>query len=178
MTDTIGDLGKITQIAYVVTDLEREIAHWTGNMGVGPFFVTPHLDLVNKRYRGKPTDVDMSAAITYWGDIQVELILQHNDAPSTFSDWVKAGGIGIHHIGIAVDSLEVALIALETKGGVVVQEHEAPGIAAAAYVEMPGQGPIVEAVEMAPALRVAFEKIREIAASWDGSNPVRSALPD
>ncbi|MFD1961471.1 hypothetical protein ACFSHP_24900 [Novosphingobium panipatense] len=33
--------GRIFQIAYVVPDLDQAVAHWTGTMGVGPFYDFP-----------------------------------------------------------------------------------------------------------------------------------------
>jgi methylmalonyl-CoA/ethylmalonyl-CoA epimerase len=174
---TIGNIGKATQIAYVVRDMNASIRFWTEVMGVGPFFLTEHLPLVNRRYRGRPTDFDMSAAITYWGDLQVELIMQHNDAPSTFKDWYDNPGTGIHHMGVTVDSLEDAVAALERAGGKVVHEHELPGAAAAAYIELPQIGPVMEVVMMDSSLHAAFAKIREVAGRWDGSDPVRRSLP-
>ena len=32
--------GPVMQTAYVVRDLDAAMAHWTGVLGVGPFFVT------------------------------------------------------------------------------------------------------------------------------------------
>ena len=31
--------GPVMQLGFVVPDLDRAMAHWTGNVGVGPFYV-------------------------------------------------------------------------------------------------------------------------------------------
>lgn len=175
-TNTIAGIAPVSQMAWAVRDMDSAMAFWT-RLGVGPFFVTEHLALQNRFYRGEPTDFDMSAAITYWGDTQIEIITQHDRAPSVFRDWLDRDASGMHHIGITVPSLSDAVAALEQAGGTQVHTHSVPGIAAAAYFEVPGEQTYVEVIEMSPDLHVAFARIKAIANAWDGSNPVRHGLP-
>ena len=85
-------LPHIMQFSYVVRDLDAAIEHWAGNLQVGPFFVAPHVPYTRCLYRGTPTDLDMSVAIAYTGDTQIELVQQHNDAPSIFRDFLSRRG--------------------------------------------------------------------------------------
>ena len=64
--------GQIRQIGYVVTDLDRAIAKWV-DLGVGPWFVMRHLSQ-RVDYRGQPTEITISLALSNSGDLQVELI--------------------------------------------------------------------------------------------------------
>jgi len=85
------------QNAFVVTDLDAALDHWTRVMGVGPFFVFERVEFAEIWYRGQSAlDIDLSVAIGYWGDLQIELIRQRNDVPSIYTDFPgrQAGGRG------------------------------------------------------------------------------------
>jgi len=73
------------QIAFVTDDLQASLDYWCGIMGAGPFFETRRV--VDGTYMGKPSQPDINVMIGYWGDLQVELIKQHNDAPSIYHGW-------------------------------------------------------------------------------------------
>lgn len=169
-------LGAIMQIAFVPHDFEAALDFWTKTMGVGPFYMLDHIPLVGVRYRGVPTDIDQSVALGYWGDMQIELIVQHNDAPSTYSEWLLAGREGVHHVGVAVPDMASAQALLESNGGTVVHEAELPGGAQASYIEMPGPAPIVELIHLDPKFDKLFDFIKSAAIGWDGKDPVR-AIP-
>ena len=76
----------IIQNAYYVTDIDSAIQRFHRLWGLGPFFVRRHISLDNVTYRGSPAELDISAAYTQSGDVMIELVTQHNDAPSTFRD--------------------------------------------------------------------------------------------
>ncbi len=99
----IAGLGQVMQLAFVPADIEAATAFWTGTMGVGPFFVLQHVKLDNLHYRGAPADIDFSIRIAYWGDMQIELVEQHNDAASIFRE--PAAQHGLHHVCMVVDDM-------------------------------------------------------------------------
>jgi len=119
---TIAGLGPIMQLAYVPRDLDAAIAFWTRTMGAGPFFRLAHIAYKAATYRGQPSDVDFSVLIGYWGDMQIELIEQHNDAPSIYSAWTDAGQEGLHHVCLVVDDIGNARAVCATAGATVAQE--------------------------------------------------------
>jgi methylmalonyl-CoA/ethylmalonyl-CoA epimerase len=104
----IARLGPVMQMAYVPRDLDAALGYWTRTMGVGPFFRLEHIALDQAKYRGEAAEVDFSVCIAYWGDIQIELIEQHNDAPSIYKRWRDEGREGLHHVCIVVDDLQHA----------------------------------------------------------------------
>src|ERR1700693_6199140 len=75
-------LKGIVQFAYVVADLERAMADYTARLNIGPWFVIGPFSPPEARYRGQPTKLNVTLAIGYSGHMQIELIQQHNDAPS------------------------------------------------------------------------------------------------
>ncbi len=168
----IASLGTVMQLAYVPADIDAALAYWTGTIGAGPFFWMGHVAMDNVRYRGEPSPIDFSMAIGYWGDIQIELIVQHNDAPSIYRDWRVAGHEGVHHICICVDDLAAARTTAEAAGGTVVQSLSVPGGGGAIYVDTGGgPGTLVEILTL-PSY-AGFDMMREAAHGWDGSDPVR-----
>ena len=81
------NFGPIMQNAFVVPDLAAAIDHWVRVMNVGPFFMFEHIPFAELWYRGAPARVDLSCAIAYHGDLQIELIRQQDDAPSIYTDF-------------------------------------------------------------------------------------------
>ena len=92
--------GEIRQNGYVVRDIDAALAHWTGTLGVGPFFYFERVPIADFRYRGEPSPVEVSIALANSGALQIELIQQRNDAPSMYRDFLRAGReeIGRAHV--------------------------------------------------------------------------------
>jgi len=75
--------GAMRQIAFVVRDLDRALNYWTNTLGVGPFFVLRNLSPEKYRYRSRPSPPPLaSIALGNSGDLQVEIIQQHDERPS------------------------------------------------------------------------------------------------
>jgi hypothetical protein len=174
----IAQLGRIVQIAYIPTDFDAALQFWVRSMGVGPFFLLEHLPLTNTRYRGRPSDIDMSAAVGYWGDIQIELIQQHNTAPSSYNDWLSKGSTGIQHYGVVVDDFANAHRVLTDLGGVAVQETEVPDMVKVSYYELPGQRELLEILGSTSTYQALIRFMHQAAQTWDGHNPVRALPPE
>lgn len=157
------------QISYVVRDLDAAIAHWTSAMGVGPFFVLDHVAFDENFYRGTPSPVDMGVAIAYSGDIQIELVSPHNDAPSIFRDFLEARGEGQQHVCVTTDDLARDLKALAADGIQPVQQGRASNGTLFAYVDSDlYAGTMLELVELSPRLEKGFAAMRRAAQDWDG----------
>jgi methylmalonyl-CoA/ethylmalonyl-CoA epimerase len=174
----LARFGKISQIAFLPQDWDATFDYWTRVMGAGPFYDLAHIPLVNTRYRGTPQPCDISAALGYWGDLQIELLRQHDNAPSIYREWIDGGRSGVHHIGIVVDDFDAAFAALLAEGGVAVQETEIPDVSRAAYFEMPGEPtPLIEILGLRPEFVRLWEKMRRTAAEWDGVTDALRPLP-
>ena len=89
--------GPVRQIGYVVRDIDAAIAPWVA-MGIGPWFVIRELPL-RTLYRGRPCEVVQSIALANSGDLQIELIAQHGDTPSIFTEFLDAHGEALRELG-------------------------------------------------------------------------------
>lgn len=166
--------GPVMQNAFVVPDLDAAMDHWTRVMGVGPFFLLEHISFAECRFRGKPANIDISVGIAYWGDVQIELIVQHNDAPSIYTEFLGRGYKGMQHMGVITPSVDDDLARLAAHGIEAVQEgRTALGIRFAYVATDFHPGGMVELIEGKRGVLAFFETMREAARTWDGSDPVR-----
>ncbi len=164
----LASCGQPMQLAFVPRDIGKALAYWTGVMGAGPFFHLPHISLENTLYRGAPTAPDFSLWLGYWGDMQIELIAQHNKAPSIYLD--AQDDHRLHHICILVDDFAAALQAVEKLEP--LQSADVPGGGAVLYAQ-PAVGPIIEILKPAPGTEALFAMMRAAQHGWDGQDPVR-----
>lgn len=167
----IARLGRIMQLAWVPKDYDATLQYWTDIMGVGPFFDMPHIQVEACHYLGQPVDLDFSVAIAYWGDMQIELIRQHNDAPSIYQRWLEQGREGLHHVCLVVDSMAEARALCAEAGAQVLQEVWLPGGGEAIYVDLGGL--MVEMIDFPAEHLAVFADMRAAAENWDGRDPVR-----
>jgi len=173
-----AQLGPIEQLAYVPSSFEASLDYWTNTMGVGPFFMIEHMPLVDTKYRGEPTVIDSSVALAYWGNMQIELVRQHNDGRSAYKDWLDAGRDDLHHVMCRIDDIEAARAQCEGVGGVAVTEGRLLGSGHFIYFDMGGPGPMLEIVWMEPAFQRLFAFMREAARDWNGQEPLRAVPPE
>jgi len=173
---TFASLGPITQLAFVPADFDSALRFWVETMGAGPFFLLEHVKMEGLRYRGQPApDVDFSAAMGHWGDLQIELIRQYNDAPSIYSDWRHQGREGLHHVCVLTADMAAARGLCAAAGAEVLQEGTLRGGAAEIiYVDtLGGPGTMVEIMKPDPAALAFFARIRAAAKDWNGDDPLR-----
>ena len=170
----IAGLGEIMQLAYVPADFDAALRHWTHVVGAGPFFALDHVQLEGVRYRGAPSNIDFSMALGYWGDMQIELIRQHNEAPSIYKAWRDAGHEGLLHVCILVDDIADARAVCAAADAAVAQEGRVAGGGEVIYVDTGGgPGTMVEILQPGPGTRDFFAMMRDAARGWDGSDPLR-----
>jgi hypothetical protein len=161
--------GGPVQLAYAVDDVAEAARRWTAN-GVGPFFVIEHIDVRNVRINGAPSTFDHSSAYAQWGDVMVELICQHDSGGERI-----VGPSGIHHVACFVDDFESAAAQLTVSGiPEMLYAETAAGMQFAFHDARAERGHLVEIYERTDRLAWFYDMVRESAAGWDGSDPIRS----
>ena len=170
-------VGPILQNGYVVRDWRRAAEHWSSVLGVGPFFVMEHIEFAACTYRGVSASIDMSVAIAYSGDLQIELVEQHNDAPSIYRDFLTAHGEGLQHVGTLVPDLDAVLDARHWRERIVQAGSTTVG-QRFAYVDVGiHEGGMLELIEVTPEASAAFAYMKQAAANWNGDRPIRLPKP-
>lgn len=177
-TDTPGlaFLGKRIQVAFVLADLEPALKYWTETLKVGPFVVMESaIDGRTVHYRGQPTDMDMTLAFAYMGDVQIEFVHPTNDAPSPFKEFLDSGRKGFHHLAYWPTDFDAACEHLERNSFTEICSIVTPdGSRNVVYYEPPEFiGSIVEIVPWTAARKEYFGRIQRLSASWDGTRPIR-----
>jgi len=168
-------VGQIMQIAYVVTDLDRALEHWTKTVNVGPFFVLEGLEIIDQKYRGQPSDVSLTIALAYSGHMCVELIKQNDDAPSVYRELLDRNPQGgFHHWAIMTEDLESEISRFQSQG--YAEAFSGKVVVGDAYAYMDTQqdlGGMIEIIKLNPAVHDLFANLESAAIGWDGSDPIR-----
>ncbi|WP_157219916.1 VOC family protein [Flavisphingomonas formosensis] len=169
----IAELGAVMQLAFVPEDFDATLRFWVETMGAGPFYILSGQKPDWTRYRGELTDPDLTVALGHWGDMQIEVIRQENDAPSIYKEWRDRGGEGLHHTCIVVDDIEQAKRVCIQAGAEMILGGAGSG-AEWFYVDTGGgPGTILEVIRHSQQSGALMKMIRDAAVDWDGSDPIR-----
>ncbi len=113
--------------------------------------------------------------------MQVEVIQQHNDAPSAYLDFLAHRPEGFQHVCSWFDSrpaFEEGYGRLESAGLECIHEGKGRGVDIRfAYFRSPKDpfGPQFEIAEaLVPFARGWSEHLKALAADWDGNDPIRT----
>lgn len=165
---------RFMQMCWVVPDLHAAIDTWVDSTGVGPFFLFESVVFEQPVYRGQPTDCpNISAAMAQAGDIQIELVCQHDDRASVWRDVVPAGASGLHHMALYCDDYDANLAAYTQQGAAIAFSGLMMGSRVCWIDTTATLGFMVELIEANDVAAAVFASFRAAAAGWDGSKPVR-----
>jgi hypothetical protein len=164
---------SIVQMAWVVKDLEDAVRRFHRTLGAGPFMFNRHIKLTDPHHRGKPVRTDFSLAIAQAGEVQIELVEQHDDTPSVYRDMYSSGEEGFHHIAVIVPDVAVEVARYRALGFEVGSSGRF-GEADFAYIDTsPATGHMVEVLPDNETIRRFFGAVRKAAEGWDGADPTR-----
>ena len=169
----ISQIGPIMQIAFVPNDFDAAVKHWTEVMGVGPFFWIEKAVLENAMFNGTPSESEFGLALAYWGDIQIELIKQHNEAPSIYNTQPWAGVGGVHHVCLLAENIDDAKDKAEASKTKLVFTADVPGGGGVFYADCGGGVGLVEVLQPADGTSDFFGMIKAASLNRDGSDPFR-----
>jgi hypothetical protein len=166
--------GDIRQIGYVVRDIHASVEHWI-RYGVGPWFYIEDVVTDHFRYRGENSAMTMSVAIANSGEIQIELIRPTNDAPSVYKDFLASGREGAQHIAYWSTEYQDLYDRALAAGYTIAQEGSIGGEQGRfAYFDSQfDQGTVIEISDISGPKGQIFAYVRDVAAKWDGTDPIR-----
>ncbi|ONH27180.1 hypothetical protein BL253_23100 [Pseudofrankia asymbiotica] len=161
------------QVCWVVPDLRAAVEAWAGTAGVGPFFWFDGVTFTDGRHRGEPAAFpEVSAAIAYAGDLQVELVCQDNDDPGVFRDVFRQGESGLHHLAVTCTDYQAERDAYLAKGAALAFEG-VTGTSRTCWVDTtPTLGFMIELLEPSETREAWFSNMRAAARAWDGTDPI------
>jgi catechol 2,3-dioxygenase-like lactoylglutathione lyase family enzyme len=154
------------QIAWVTCDLDAAETALTGLLGAKKWVRLPavHFGPNSCTYRGRPVDFVADIALSYAGDMQLELIAPQT-GESVFTEFLRASGPGLHHICVEADGAEgfaEAVRRAEAAGADVVQRGVMPGGMEFAYVSARQAGvPYLEIAHITPEIRTFFDYVKQ-----------------
>lgn len=165
--------GGIRQLAMVTRDAQAAIEAW-GKVGVGPFF-TMRFTMDDFVYRGQPSPApDVTLYFAHSGPLQIEIVEQHNDVPSGYTEFLASGGEGAQHVASWFsdpDVYDAKRKELIDRGFVLVHEGASrANNARFAYfaTDLPG-GMMFEIAEaLIPGVAEGIALMDEAARNWDG----------
>lgn len=173
-------LGPIRQVGHIVRDIDESMEYWTSKFGIGPFFIMRKVTFTDFYYRGVASRSPVvSLAFAQSGDVQIELIQQHDDAPSAYREFHSAGREGMQHLSPWFDtreSYDAAREELLKRGLTLVHEVRGDGLTPRfCYFETGApHAPLMELSEaMLPHIRAFPDTVSAESKNWDGTLPVR-----
>ncbi|MCW1383704.1 VOC family protein [Novosphingobium sp. KCTC 2891] len=171
--------GATRQVAMVVKDIDTAMAAMTEKMGIGPFFILRDVQPEDYQYRGQAMAAPvLSLAFAFSGDLNIELIQQHDDVPSAYTEYLAARGQGVQHLSSwtskpeEYDALRAELLA----AGHRIAHEGRVGTNRFMYFDTidPALGMCFEVSEgLSADLGPLVAQMCEITRTWDGSGPVR-----
>lgn len=166
--------GSIIELCHVTRDLDAALAHWTRDLGAGPFFVFDVPVLPGQLYYGEPTEVSMRVGFGFSGGILIELLEQTNGGASPFRDFLDERGEGLHHVMPRTD-YDVGFARLSEAGHDVAYAGRMPsGERFCLFDTRKVNGAYVELMELSDAMLGALALMAKAHATWDGvTDPVR-----
>ena len=176
--------GPIGQLAYVVRDIDASLRYWTQELSVGPFVLFRRVTLdPGYQYRGRPSlSPTLSVALGYSGEMQIELIEQHDDLPSPYREHLAAGRQGFHHVGCNTTRSRYDTSraeAAERKKSAVHEGSFMDGVVRFCYFDTDPDnrygGMFYEITDVLDAdfAKTLYPELAASARNWDGSNAIR-----
>ena len=119
----------IAQIAMVVEDLDATVEQYNKLFGIGEWtFYTYGKPLVKEMsYHGQPGDHSFRVALSYFGDMRIELI-QPLEGESIYKDFIAQHGYGLQHLGVLVEDMDAALAQARAAGLEMIQDGSGFGL--------------------------------------------------
>jgi len=167
--------GPIIQSAWVVRDFDESLTVWIAR-GAGPFMVGRRMT-IDVAYRYEPVQLELSVAWGQFDGMQIELIQQHNDAPSAFRDTFPDGPLGgegsHHHLGMLNEDYEKCFNDCVARGYVPATSGCFNGTHFAHFDTRATFGFMTELTEATADILDFYRRVEAAAAGWDGRDPVR-----
>ena len=170
---------SIIQFAYTVADIQEGMRRYTDLLHIGPWFLIGPFVPAKGVYRGAVTKMNLSLAVAFRGPTMVELIEQHDPAPSVYQETLKARGAhGFHHWAIGARDFDAAVAQHKSQGYPEAFSDISPRGVRVVYFDtsrdLPG---MLEIIEMTAGVEEQYRLMYQAAQEWDGKHTVHRIEP-
>jgi hypothetical protein len=170
---------SIIQFAYTVDDIESGMRCYSDLLCIGPWFLIGPFVPAKGVYRGAVTKMKISLAVAFAGQVMVELIEQHDRAPSVYQETLKARGAhGFHHWAIGARDFEATKAHYKSHGYQEAFSDLSPRGVRVVYFDtsrdLPG---MLEIIEMTADVEEQYRRMYQAAREWDGRYAVNRLEP-
>ena len=154
------------QIAWVTRNLEATEHALSTLLGAKKWVRMPdvHFAPDTCTHRGRPADFVATISLSYAGDTQLEIIAPVS-GDSVYTEFLDAGGSGLHHICVekaSADEFDAALADAASHGAPVVAQGVMPGGMRFAYVAAAEAGvPYLEIAYIPAEIKAFFEYVKQ-----------------
>lgn len=171
---------EVRQIGYVTDDMGRTLDFLHRTAGIGPWFVAWDIPVPECRYRGRPLDIRIDAALANSGGLQIEVIQQHSADPSIYTEFADKHGFGLvsQHLSSWSDRYDEVMREALAAGYERAQEGRSVHGRFIYYSHPDEPDFVFEVSELTPGRKSMFDQIREAAHGWDGTDPIRDGWPE
>jgi hypothetical protein len=166
----------IMQMSYIVPDLQQAIREYAEFLHIGPWTVAERMSPDGMLYRGQPTAPDVTLAMSYSGQLNIELIQQRDDTPSVYRETQQRRGYGFHHWGVATSNFDTDLARYRERGIEVAFSKTFAAGNRIAYVDTTEHlAGMIELIEVNDGVRASFTRMFHTARAWDGKTLISGA---
>lgn len=134
-------LPKVSQLGYVVGDIEKACKYYESTLGIGPFCPPFEVDMSGAVFKGRQVQTKIKVAFVQSGDVQIELI-QPVEGRNPYTEYLAKHGDGIHHLGFAVTDMD-AMKAEFAAAGLQPVFHHDMGVMQFAYYDTSAIGGVM-----------------------------------
>lgn len=118
----------LTHLAFVVNDIEQAAEDFARLFGVEkPPWLNMSDMVTNSQYRGQPVGFNHKVAFINTPSMQIELVEPDSKDQSTFREFLRKNGEGIHHTGLIIDNMQEKTQIMKNNGFNVVQTGDITG---------------------------------------------------
>ncbi len=165
----LAGLGPVRQLGHVVKDLDAAVAAWQNKLGVGPWTIMRGITL-HCAFDGQASEPQIDIALAYRGDMQIELIQQHNAAPSPYLSHQQSGQFGLHHMAFLTETIHRDVERLQAAGLNLACDIRMPMGGRYVYFRSPiaDEHSYIELLEATPLMKQMFASGIHGATQWQG----------
>lgn len=169
--------GNVRQLGFVSRDIDRSLRFFVDCWGIGPWFVLRNVPSP-MLYRGVPIELDVSIGLANCGDLQFEIVTQHDETPSLYLDALTATpGLHVQHFAIWAEDVAQVEAKARSRGWIPEFETNAGSGKSIFLIHPDEPRNCLEISDCNPQKIQVRERIRHAALSWDGTEPIREGLP-